>query len=52
MGGAPLTPAGGLLYVTIRGGPRQGEYANPPVVAVYRLETPTQHHLFLPFLRP
>ena len=53
LGGASFDPAAGLLYITVQEADRaQGEYANPPVVVVYRLEPPAQHHLFLPFLRP
>lgn len=38
LGGGSFDPATGLLYITVQGADReQGDYVNPPVVAVYRV---------------
>jgi hypothetical protein len=41
LGGGAYDPAAGLLYLTLqRADTEQGEYANPPVIAAYRINLP------------
>ena len=50
LGGASFDPTTGRLYITAQKADRaQGEFANPPVVMVYKVGI-ERHEIFLPFI--